>query len=102
MRAAVLRGAGKPLEIEQIEVARPAAREVLIRTAATGICRTDLNFQTGDFFFPTPTVLGHEGAGIIQEVGSSDTDLAAGDHVIQSIVPSCNKCLPCLRGRWKG
>ena len=70
MKAAVLREAGRPLEIEEVQVDKPGPREVLIRTAAAGVCRSDLHFLEGAFPTPLPTVLGHEAAGVVEAVGA--------------------------------
>ena len=66
MKAAVLRGVNKPLEIEDVEISKPGSREVLLRTVAAGVCHSDLHFQTGAYMYPMPAVLGHESAGIVE------------------------------------
>ena len=81
MKAAVFHGPGQPLTIEEIEIDEPREHEVLVRTVATGVCHSDLHFVEGLWPHPTPAVLGHEAAGIVERVGKSVTYLKAGDHV---------------------
>ena len=99
MRAAVLRAINEPLEIEDIEIAKPGPHEVLIRTAAAGICHSDLHFHNGSYLYPMPAVLGHESAGIIEEVGSEVKYVEKGDHVITCLSVFCGHCAYCLSGR---
>src|SRR3712207_6828657 len=95
-RAAVLTGVGAPLEIrDDIEVEAPRAGEVRIRLGASGVCHSDLSIQNGTIMSPTPIVLGHEGAGVVEEVGEGVTGLAPGDHVVVSWVPQCGECYMC-------
>ena len=77
----------------------PHAGEVLVRMAASGVCHSDLSMQNGTMLTPTPVVLGHEGAGVIEAVGDEVTDLASGDHVVISWVPQCGSCYFCERGQ---
>lgn len=98
-RAAVFWGAGKPFTVEELDVAPPRPLEVVVRMVAVGICGTDLHSVKGEFQRPTPSVLGHEGAGTVEEVGSDVTGLAPGDEVVLSWAPSCGECGDCLRGR---
>lgn len=99
MRAAVLTAVGQPLEIRHdVEVEAPRAGEVRIRYAASGVCHTDLSAQNGTLILNTPVVLGHEGAGVIEEVGPGVDHLAVGDHVVVSWVPQCGRCWFCQRG----
>ena len=98
MKAAVLREAKKPLEIEDIQHSKPAPREVLIRTAAAGVCHSDLHFQNGSYPYPVPAVLGHESAGVVEEVGSAVTYVKPGDHVITCLSAFCGHCEDCLTG----
>jgi S-(hydroxymethyl)glutathione dehydrogenase / alcohol dehydrogenase len=99
-RAAVAFSAGKPLEIVEIDVAPPQAGEVLVRITHTGVCHTDAFTLSGDdpegIF---PAVLGHEGAGIVVEVGAGVTTLKAGDHVIPLYTAECRECKFCLSGK---
>ena len=87
VRAAVLTAPGQPLEVHDVEVEGPRAGEVKLRFAASGVCHSDLSMQNGTMFPITPIVLGHEGAGIVEEVGEGVADLAPGDHVVVSWVP---------------
>jgi S-(hydroxymethyl)glutathione dehydrogenase/alcohol dehydrogenase len=80
MKAAIFHGPGKPLSIEEIQIDEPREHEVLVRTVATGVCHSDLHFVEGLWPHPTPAVLGHEAAGIVERVGSEVTYLKAGDH----------------------
>jgi S-(hydroxymethyl)glutathione dehydrogenase/alcohol dehydrogenase len=99
MKAAVLRGIRKPLEIEDVQIDKPGPREVLIRTAAAGICHSDLHFHTGAYFYPMPAVLGHESAGVVEQVGSEVRYVEPGDHVITCLSVFCGHCEYCLGGR---
>src|ERR1700722_10822130 len=96
-RAAVAFGAGKPLEIETVDLEGPRAGEVLVEIKATGICHTDACTLSGDdpegLF---PTILGHEGAGVVVEIGRGVTSLKPGDHVIPLYTPECRQCEYCL------
>jgi S-(hydroxymethyl)glutathione dehydrogenase/alcohol dehydrogenase len=98
MKAAVLRQVNEPLTIEEIEVAKPAAREVLIRTVAAGVCHSDLHFVTGAYPHPLPVVLGHESAGVVEAVGSAVAYVKPGDHVVTILSPFCGHCEYCLSG----
>jgi len=96
-RAAVAVGAGKPLEIHEVDLAGPAAGEVLVEIKATGICHTDAYTLSGkDSEGLFPSILGHEGAGIVREVGKGVTTLKVGDHVIPLYTPECRQCKTCL------
>jgi Zn-dependent alcohol dehydrogenase len=99
VRAAVLYEYGKPLEIEEIELDPPKAGEVLIRMAASGICRSDWHRTQGIHPFDLPVVLGHEGAAIVDEVGEGVDGLSSGDHVVCSWLPCCGECRRCRSGR---
>ena len=99
MKAAVLHEANTPLEIETISISNPGPREVLIRTVACGVCRSDLHFVDGAFPHPVPTVPGHEAAGIIEAVGSDVAHLKPGDHVITFFTVFCGSCEMCVSGR---
>ena len=99
-RAAVAWEAGKPLAIEEVEVAGPKAGEVLVRIVATGVCHTDAFTLTGaDPEGLFPAILGHEGGGIVEEVGAGVTSVKAGDHVIPLYTPECGKCKFCTSGK---
>ncbi|MFP6608394.1 MAG: Zn-dependent alcohol dehydrogenase [Myxococcota bacterium] len=99
MKAAVLREVGKPLTIEDVQVSKPKPREVLIRTAAAGVCHSDLHFVEGSYPYLLPTVLGHESAGVVEEVGSDVSYVKKGDHVITCLSAFCGDCHYCLTGR---
>ena len=99
-RAAVAWAAGKPLSIETVEIGGPKAGEVLVEVMATGICHTDqytLSGRDPEGLFPA--ILGHEGAGIVREVGAGVTSLKPGDHVIPLYTPECRQCKTCLSQR---
>lgn len=99
-RAAVAWEAGKPLSIEQIDVAGPKQGEVLVRIVATGVCHTDAYTLSGDDPEGAfPVILGHEGGGIVEEVGEGVTSLKVGDHVIPLYTPECGECEYCLSGK---
>ena len=99
-RAAVAWEAGKPLVIEEVDVAGPKAGEVLVQIVATGVCHTDAYTLSGkDPEGLFPSIFGHEGAGIVQEVGEGVTSLKPGDHVIPLYTAECRKCKFCLSGK---
>ena len=99
-RAAVAWEAGKPLSIEQVDVAGPKAGEVLVRIVATGVCHTDAFTLSGaDPEGLFPVILGHEGGGIVEEIGPGVTSLKVGDHVIPLYTPECGECEYCLSGK---
>ena len=98
-RAAVLRELGKPFEVVELDLDEPKAGEVLVRLAASGLCHSDDHLRTGDIPVRYPIVGGHEGAGIVEQVGEGVTRLAVGDHVVASFLPVCGKCRFCARGR---
>ena len=98
-RAALFHAVGQPFEVAEIDLADPGARDVVVRLAAVGICGTDLHQVKGEFRRPTPMVLGHEGAGVVEAVGPGVTRVAPGDEVVLSWAPSCGECADCRRGR---
>src|SRR5207245_1686862 len=98
MKAAVFHGPNKPLTIENVVIAKPIGREVLVRTVASGVCHSDLHFVDGYYPFPTPAILGHEAAGIVEAVGPHVTEFKAGDHVIACLSVFCGHCSYCLPG----
>jgi S-(hydroxymethyl)glutathione dehydrogenase/alcohol dehydrogenase len=98
-RAAVFWGPGRPFTVEELDVDDPGPGDVVVRMSAVGICGTDLHSVRGEFERPTPSVLGHEGAGVIEAVGDDVRDLAVGDEVVLSWAPSCGECADCRRGR---
>ena len=107
IRAAVLNEMGaaapyaqsQPLKIEEIELDPPGPGEVLVKIAAAGLCHSDLSVIEGNRPRPMPMALGHEAAGVVQELGTGVDDLKKGDHVVMVFVPSCGHCLPCSEGR---
>jgi alcohol dehydrogenase (nicotinoprotein) len=98
-KAAVVYEYGKPMEIEELELDGPREGEVLIRYTHAGLCHSDLHVITGDLPARLPMVLGHEGAGIVEEVGPGVTRVKAGDHVVCSFIPNCGTCRYCATGR---
>ncbi len=98
MKAAVYTELNKDLEIrDDVEVFGLGPKDVRVKIAASGVCHSDVSVQNGTIPFPAPVVLGHEGAGIVEEVGESVSTVAPGDHVILSFTPACSVCTPCLR-----
>jgi S-(hydroxymethyl)glutathione dehydrogenase / alcohol dehydrogenase len=99
-RAAVAWQAGKPLSIEEVDVAAPKKGEVLVRIVATGVCHTDAFTLSGaDPEGLFPVILGHEGGGIVEEIGEGVTSVKVGDHVIPLYTPECGECEYCLSGK---
>jgi alcohol dehydrogenase len=88
-----------PLQIAEIDLDPPGPGEVLVRMRAAGLCHSDLSVIDGNRPRPLPMVLGHEGAGVVEELGAGVTDLKVGDHVVTAFVPSCGHCSPCSDGR---
>ena len=98
-RAAVLHQVDTPLRVQEVEMAALRPGDVLVRVGASGLCHTDLEVIQGALAYPLPIVLGHEGAGIVEAVGSDVFSLKPGDHVICSWNPSCGRCFYCDRGQ---
>ena len=98
MRAALLHAPREPLTIEEIDVSKPRRSEVLIRTAASGLCHSDLHYADGVYPFKPPAVLGHESAGVVEAVGEDVSYVKPGDHVITCFSVFCGKCHYCLSG----
>jgi S-(hydroxymethyl)glutathione dehydrogenase/alcohol dehydrogenase len=96
-KAAVLNDVGKALEIDELEMRPLQAGDVLVRIHASGLCHTDLEVIQGSLAYPMPIVLGHEGAGVVEEVGAGVTRVRPGDHVILSWNPHCGHCFYCER-----
>jgi NDMA-dependent alcohol dehydrogenase len=97
-RAAVLWDRGKSWSVEEIELDAPKAGEVLVSMGGSGLCHSDEHVVTGDLPWPLPIIGGHEGAGVVEEVGPGVTDLSPGDRVIFSFLPVCGRCRPCAQG----
>jgi len=98
MKAAVLHAPNQPLTIEEVALTRPGPREVLLRTAFAGLCHSDLHFIEGLYPHPTPCVLGHESAGVVEAVGDGVTYVKPGDHVITCLSVFCGTCPQCVTG----
>jgi S-(hydroxymethyl)glutathione dehydrogenase/alcohol dehydrogenase len=100
IRAAVLEEFGKPLAVQELDLAEPGPGEVLVRLVACGVCHTDLYTASGaDPSGYAPTVLGHEGAGVVERVGKQVTSIVPGDHVVTLFSPQCRECVHCLSSR---
>jgi S-(hydroxymethyl)glutathione dehydrogenase/alcohol dehydrogenase len=100
IRAAVLEEFGAPLQVQELDLAEPKSGEVLVRLVACGVCHTDLYTASGaDPSGYSPTVLGHEGAGVVERVGDGVADVAPGDHVVTLFSPQCRKCEHCRDAR---
>ena len=98
-RAAVCTALGRPLEVTELRLERPRAGEIAVRLAASGVCASDVAILKGDLPSPLPMVLGHEGAGVVAEVGEGVTTVAVGDHVVVTAMPQCGVCFRCRRGQ---
>jgi S-(hydroxymethyl)glutathione dehydrogenase / alcohol dehydrogenase len=99
MKAAIFKGPNQPLTIEQVDIDNPKDHEVLVRTVASGVCHSDLHFVDGLYMWPTPAILGHEAAGVVEKVGSQVNYLKPGDHVIACLSVFCGYCEECMSGR---
>lgn len=99
MKAAVLVQPGQPLQIEDLAISKPGPHEVLIRTAACGLCHSDLHFIDGAYPHPLPAVPGHEAAGVVEAVGSEVRTVKPGDHVVTCLSAFCGHCEFCVTGR---
>ena len=98
-RAALFFAPGEPLRVQEVMLAEPGPRDVVVRIRAVAICGSDLHVVKGEWPRPTPMVLGHEGAGVIEVVGTKVAGLAPGDHVVLSWAAACGACGACERGR---
>jgi alcohol dehydrogenase (nicotinoprotein) len=98
-KAAVLREMGKEWEVIELDLDPPKAGEVLVRYVASGLCHSDDHLRTGDIPVRYPIVGGHEGAGVVEEVGPGVTRLKPGDHIVCSFLPACGHCRFCARGQ---
>src|SRR5579863_7609356 len=100
VRAAVAHKAGEPLKIESVELEGPRPGEVMVELKATGVCHTDAYTLSGaDPEGLFPAILGHEGAGVVAEIGAGVTSVKPGDHVIPLYIPECRQCESCLSGK---
>ena len=98
IKSAVLREINKPLSIEELELEPPKEKEVLVKYIYTGFCHSDLHLMLGEVSVGLPRAIGHEAAGVVQEVGPGVTKLKKGDHVVCTWMIPCGKCPQCLRG----
>lgn len=98
MKAALLEQVGAPLAIHEIAIGQPAPHEVLVRTAAVGLCHSDLHMMQGTYPLPLPAVLGHEVSGVVEAVGSHVSGLRPGDHVVGCLSVYCGHCPVCVSG----
>ena len=98
VQAAVLRAAGEPMRLEDIDIAGPGPGQVRVRLAATGVCHSDLSLAFGRLRQSLPTVLGHEGAGTVVDVGEGVIGVAPGDRVVLCWAPPCRECWFCTVG----
>ncbi len=98
MKAAVCREFGKPLHIEELNLAAPGAGEVRVRLAACAICHSDIHYLEGAWGGDLPAVYGHEAAGVVEEIGDGVTFVETGDHVVVTLIRSCGHCFFCARG----
>ena len=98
MKAAVFREIGQPMTMEDISISKPQGREVLMRLQAVGVCHSDLHVLTGDSPHPLPAILGHEAAGIVEQIGPEVRNVKPGDHVIVCLTFHCGHCEHCLGG----
>ena len=98
MQAAVFTSPQHPVEIMEVTLAGPRAGEVRVKIAAAGVCHSDLHVKRGEWDAPAPLVMGHEGSGVVTELGDGVTSLAVGDHVVLSWVPPCGECRYCKQG----
>jgi len=99
INAAILWEQGQPLSVEETELDTPRAGEVLVEVKAAGVCHSDLHPARGDWSMKTPLVLGHEGTGIVREIGPGVSELKVGDHVVFCWAPACGTCAFCISGR---
>jgi Zn-dependent alcohol dehydrogenase len=99
MKAAVLHAAGQPMRLEDVRLADPGPGEVLVRVQAAGVCHSDLHYMTGDLTCRLPVVLGHEGTGVVEDVGPGVGGVQPGDAVVLMWRPRCGQCEFCLDGR---
>lgn len=99
MRAAVWTSTDRPLEVMDLDLVAVGPGMVKVRLAASGVCHTDLSIARGNLDHPAPAVIGHEGAGVVEEIGDGVTAVQPGDHVVLSWIAQCGACYPCRRGQ---
>src|SRR5437879_8670722 len=99
MKAAVFHGGSRPVSIVDVGLRAPGPGEVRVAIRAAGLCHSDVSVIDGTIPFPTPVVLGHEGAGVVEAVGPAVTTLEPGDHVVLSTLSNCGMCPACETGR---
>lgn len=99
MKAVIFREPDSPVEVADVDLEPPRAGEIKVKIAAAGVCHSDLHVKQGDWPAPAPMVMGHEGSGIVTELGEGVTSFAIGDHVVLSWVPPCGECRFCVQGR---
>src|SRR5438309_1320019 len=99
IKAAVFHGPGIPFDVRQIDLDSPKAGEVLVKIKAVGVCHSDWHLMTAATRHPLPAVIGHEGAGVVEELGLGVTALQKGDHVALNWAPNCGVCFYCQHGR---
>ncbi len=97
-QTAVLYAPGEAIRVEEVELDPPKEHEVQVKIVAAGVCHSDYHLVSGELPGYMPMALGHEGAGIVEEVGSAVTNCKPGDHVVLSFIPSCGTCYYCTRG----
>ena len=98
MQAVVFTEPSEPIQIAEVDLAAPGPGEVRVAIAAAGVCHSDLHVKRGEWDAPAPLVMGHEGSGVVTELGEGVTSLAVGDHVVLSWVPPCGDCRYCRSG----
>jgi S-(hydroxymethyl)glutathione dehydrogenase/alcohol dehydrogenase len=99
MKAAILYEPNTPLQVEDVTLEDPQENEILVKIMAAGLCHSDLHFMKGEMPVPVPVVMGHEGAGVVENVGPGVTAVQPGDHVVLMVAFSCGKCRYCYEGR---
>ena len=99
MKSVVIEGTNQEVRIDEVELDDPREDEVRIKMVASGVCHSDYSIIDGTIKVEFPLVLGHEGAGIVEEVGQHVGELKPGDHVVLSYVPQCGKCFYCTTGK---
>jgi S-(hydroxymethyl)glutathione dehydrogenase/alcohol dehydrogenase len=99
VKAAVLREFDKPVSVEEVNLAPPKEKEVLVKTAYTGFCHSDLHFVRGKVNFGLPGVIGHEASGVVEDVGPNVTSVKRGDHVVAAWMVACGSCPECATGQ---